>query len=180
MSSRFGPIRQIGYVVKDLRTALDHWTRVLGVGPFFHIERVKASDSKCRGVPTDAEFTIALGNSGDMQIELMQPLDEHPSIFREFLDSGREGMQHVAFWYDTPAKMDAIVAHAQARGYEIGQTGYFGEHGRFAFLMTEAHTGTVIELSEVVAWKAELFRTVAEAARDWDGTDPVRAMKRPS
>ncbi|HKJ25568.1 MAG TPA: VOC family protein, partial [Myxococcota bacterium] len=30
MSLRFGPVRQNGYVVRDIGAALDHWTRVLG------------------------------------------------------------------------------------------------------------------------------------------------------
>jgi len=181
MSRIFGPIRQSGYVVKDIHAALKHWTNVLGVGPFYFAERTRGTDYCYRGVPSMAECAIAIANSGDLQIELVQPLDHHPSMFRAFLDSGREGPQHVAYWFDTPAKMDAIISRAKASSYEIAQSGYFGVDGRFVFLTTdEGYTGTAVELSEVCGWKAELFRTVAEASRDWDGSDPVRTMKRPS
>lgn len=41
MSRLFGPIRKTGYVVPDIRAAMDHWVRVLGVGPWFYFDRVK-------------------------------------------------------------------------------------------------------------------------------------------
>ncbi len=36
MSRIFGAIRQNGYVVRDIEAALDHWIKVIGVGPFFY------------------------------------------------------------------------------------------------------------------------------------------------
>ena len=35
MSRIFGPIRQNGYVVRDINAALEHWTSVVGMGPLF-------------------------------------------------------------------------------------------------------------------------------------------------
>ena len=40
MSRFLGEIRQAGYVVDDIEAAMDYWSRVLGVGPFFYKERV--------------------------------------------------------------------------------------------------------------------------------------------
>jgi hypothetical protein len=180
MSRLFGSIRQNGYVVRDLHAAMMHWASVLGVGPFFYAERIRADDFRYRGVPSSSECAIALAQSGDLQIELVQPLDREPSMFRDFLEAGREGLQHVAFWFDTPAKMDAALARAAELRYEIGHSGTFGENGRFAFLMTEGPPGTVIELSEVCGGKAQLFRNIAEAARTWDGSDAVRPLRRPT
>jgi hypothetical protein len=40
MSTRFGAIRQIAFVVRDLEPALDYWTQTLGVGPFFVFRRI--------------------------------------------------------------------------------------------------------------------------------------------
>ena len=33
MSQRFGEIRQMGYVVRDIEAAMKHWIETLGVGP---------------------------------------------------------------------------------------------------------------------------------------------------
>jgi hypothetical protein len=49
-----------------------------------------------------------------------------------------------------------------------------GEGGRFVYIETEAHPGTVIELSEVSGAKGRFFRHIEECARGWDGSDPIR------
>ena len=178
MSRIFGAIRQNGYVVRDIESALEHWTNVLGVGPFFYMEQVKVDDLRYRGQPTNAQASIALANSGELQIELIQLRNDAPSMWRDFLEAGHEGLQHFAYWMDTPAAMDAALERAAALGYEIGQSGTVGENGRFVYLRTEVHPGTVVELSEACGWKAEFFRKVARAAENWDGSDPIRRIQR--
>jgi hypothetical protein len=178
MSRIFGTIRQNGYVIRDIEAALDHWINVLGVGPFFYMEQVKVDDLRYRGQPTDAEASIALANSGELQIELIQLRNSAPSMWRDFLDAGHEGLQHFAYWMETPEAMDAALARVAELGYEIGQSGTVGANGRFVYLCTEAHPGTVVELSEACGWKAEFFRKVAKAAENWDGADPIRRIQR--
>ena len=178
MSRIFGTIRQNGYVIRDIEAALDHWINVLGVGPFFYMEQVKVDDLRYRGQPTDAEASIALANSGELQIELIQLRNSAPSMWRDFLNAGHEGLQHFAYWMETPEAMDAALARAAELGYEIGQSGTVGANGRFVYLRTEAHPGTVVELSEACGWKAEFFRKVAKAAENWDGADPIRRIQR--
>ncbi len=178
MSRIFGAIRQNGYVVRDIEVALEHWTNVLGVGPFFYMEQVKVDDLRYRGQPTNAEASIALANSGELQIELIQLRNDAPSMWRDFLDAGHEGLQHFAYWMETPEAMDAALKRAASLEYEVGQSGTVGENGRFVYLCTEAHPGTVVELSEACGWKAEFFRKVAKAAENWDGSDPIRSIQR--
>ena len=98
MSHRFGPITQNGYVVPDLDAAMKHWVDVLGVGPWFDMGVPDFEDMTYRGKPTDPKVRIALANSGDLQIELIEPLDKEPSCYREFLDAtrGKGGLQHVS------------------------------------------------------------------------------------
>ena len=177
MSRIFGPIRQNGYVVRDIAAALKHWTTVLGVGPFFYVERARIADLQYQGKPSAAEVSVALANSGNLQIELLQPCNEAPSMWRDFLQAGREGLQHVACWMETPTTMDAALARAHELGYTVGQCGSTGNNGRFVYLCTEGHPGTVIELSEACGAKAQLFKRVAEAAQGWDGTEPVRPLR---
>ena len=49
MSRIFGPVRQNGYVVRDIEAALEHWTTVLGIGPFYYIEDVPVEDFLYQG-----------------------------------------------------------------------------------------------------------------------------------
>lgn len=173
MSRHFGPVRQNGYVVRDIEAALRHWTEVLGVGPFFYIEKVPVEDFTYRGRPSDVDVSIALANSGDLQIELIQPRNDAPSLWSDFLAAGHEGLQHVAFWTD---RMDEELAAIERRGLEIGQSGNIGENGRFVYLLTETHPGTVTEVSEVSGDKGRFFEHIKSVARDWDGTNPVRRL----
>jgi hypothetical protein len=122
------------------------------------------------GEPSQCRCSIALSNSGALQIELIEQRNDAPSMYRDFLHAGREGLQHVAYWTET---MDEDLARAATLGYRVGQSGNVGEDGRFVYYTTESHPGTVVELSEVSGRKGELFKAIREAAAVWDGTDPI-------
>jgi catechol 2,3-dioxygenase-like lactoylglutathione lyase family enzyme len=173
MSRIFGEPRQNGYVVRDIEAALKHWTEVLGVGPFFYFERVPIEDFRYRGAPSPLEVSIALANSGTLQIELIEQRNDAPSMYRDFLAGGHEGLQHLAYWTDC---FDERLARLTALGHEVGQSGCIGAGGRFVYLRTETHPGTVIELSEISGAKGRFFAHIAEAARTWDGREPVRRI----
>jgi catechol 2,3-dioxygenase-like lactoylglutathione lyase family enzyme len=174
MSRVFGPIRQNGYVVRDLEGAMRHWTEVLGVGPFFHFATAPLTGFRLRGTPSPATCSIALANSGPLQIELIQPHGDAPSMWHEFLAAGHEGLQHVAFWTE---RFDDALAAATAAGHVVEQSGCSGgPDGRFVYFRDGAHPGAVIELSEVSGAKGRFFAMVAEAARTWDGGDPIRRL----
>ncbi len=173
MSRIFGDIRQNGYVVRDLEAALEHWVERLGVGPFYVFDPAPIEDLVYRGSPSEARMAIALANSGPLQIELIEQKNDRPSMYRDFLAAGREGLQHVAHW---TGSMDEDLARLDGLGYEIAQSGRVGEDGRFVYFDTEAHPGTVVELSEVVGLKGEFFKFIAEEAAGWDGREPVRRI----
>jgi len=173
MSRFFGAVCQNGYVVRDIERAMRHWTEVLGVGPFFYFERVPIDGFTYRGEPSAIDVSIALANSGGLQIELIQQRNDAPSMYREFLAAGREGLQHIAYWTE---RFDAALGVVRAAGHEIEQSGCIGDNGRFVYLATEAHPGTVVELSEVSGLKGDFFRFIAQTAREWDGADAIRRV----
>jgi hypothetical protein len=176
VSRSFGTVRQLGYVVPDIASAIAHWVERLEVGPFFYIDRQPVNDFTYRGEPSAPEFSVALAQAGPVQVELIQQLNDAPSAFREFSDTVGEGLQHIAYW---TTAFDDVVARAEALGYrelQSGRSGGGGPDERFAYFTAGGHTGTVVELSEVAGRKAALFEAVAAAASGWDGTDPVRDM----
>ncbi|WP_433250103.1 VOC family protein [Actinomadura nitritigenes] len=177
MSRAFGVIRQLGYVVPDITSAITHWVERLQVGPFFYIERQPVNHFVFRGEPSaPPQISVALAQAGPVQVELIQQRDDVPSAFREFTDAGHEGLQHVAYWTDA---FDALVVRAGELGYTELQSGRSGSgrpDERFGYFTAGGHTGTVVEFSEVAGRKAALFDAVAAAAADWDGADPVRDM----
>jgi Glyoxalase/Bleomycin resistance protein/Dioxygenase superfamily len=174
MSRIFGPFCQNGYVVRDIQAAMDHWINVVGVGPWYYIDRVKTDYFRHRGRESDVEMSIALANSGALQIELIQQRNAAPSMYTEFLDAGREGLQHMSFW---TTDYQALYDRALALGYKVGHEGQIGgAKGRFAYFDSEAHPDTVIEISDISGGKGRFFERIRQAAANWDGTDPIRLV----
>ena len=79
----------------------------------------------------------------------------------------------MAYWTTT---FDADLARALDAGYAIGQAGRVGDRGPFVYFQTEGHPGTVVELSDISGAKGRMFQRIAEAARGWDGSDPIRTV----
>jgi hypothetical protein len=171
MSRLFGDMRQIGVVVHDIERAMRHWIDVCGVGPWFYAERLPLTAFSYRGERhDDIHVSVALANSGDVQIELIQQRCETPSMYKDFLAGGGEGMQHWSSW---PEDYDARLERALANGYTIGQQGD-SARGRFVYLANEGHPGTVIEMAHMTDGRRRIFDAVRAAARNWDGGDPIR------
>ncbi|MEI9993731.1 MAG: VOC family protein [Rhizomicrobium sp.] len=175
MSRIFGKVCQNGYVVRDIEAAMRHWTEVLGIGPFYYIERVEMDWFRYRGEASSPAVSIALANSGDLQIELIQQRNDAPSMYRDFLADGREGLQHMSYWTgDYQAELDRFLA----LGFQVGQEGQIGgPQGRFAYFDTETHPGTVIEISDISGGKGAFFARIREAAANWDGSRPIRPVR---
>ena len=174
MFRKLGPIRQNGYVVRDIRAAMDHWINHHGVGPWYYIDRVKTDWFRYRGADSAVEMSIALANSGDLQIELIQQRNDAPSLYRDFLAAGLEGLQHVAYWStDYQALLDAALAQGFAIGHE-GQIG--GPQGRFCYFDSAGYPGAMIEISDISGTKGRFFEKIRRVAADWDGSDPIRPV----
>jgi catechol 2,3-dioxygenase-like lactoylglutathione lyase family enzyme len=172
MSRFFGEIRQVAYLVPDIEAAMDHWSRVLGVGPWYYNPRVPIRNYHYRGERHEPHNSVALANAGALQIELLQPRNDVPSMYRDFLRAGHQGVQHVAYWTES---FDADLARAEAAGFVVCMGGEVGENGRFVYFEDRSNLpGTTIELSEVAGPKGRLFKLIREAAAGWDGSDPVR------
>ena len=173
MSRIFGEMRQVGIVVRDLDATIRHWVDVCGVGPWFHTDRLAFSSFTYRGKRyDDIHVSAAFANSGDVQIELLQQRCATPSMYRDFLAAGREGVQHWSSW---PENYREFYDRAVAAGYEVGQEGT-SNRGPFVYFLREGHAGSVIEMAEMTPARSRIFGHIRDAARGWDGRNPVRAM----
>lgn len=172
MSRFFGEIRQVAYLVPDIEAAMDHWSRVLGVGPWFYNPKVPIRNYHYRGERYEPHNSVALANAGALQIELLQTRNDVPSMYRDFLRAGHQGVQHVAYWTED---FDADLARAQSAGFNVCMGGEVGERGRFVYFEDRAALpGTTIELSEVAGPKGRMFKMIRDASEQWDGRDAVR------
>jgi hypothetical protein len=132
---------------------------------------VPIENYRYRGQSYQPHNSVALANSGPLQIELIQTRNDVPSMYRDFRQAGHTGLQHVAYWTET---YDADLERLVAQGFKPAMQGEVGTAGRFIYFDTEYHPGTVVELSEVLGPKGTMFRMIRAASENWDGSDPIR------
>jgi catechol 2,3-dioxygenase-like lactoylglutathione lyase family enzyme len=172
MSRIFGPIRQNGYVVKDIRAAMNHWINAHGVGPWFYVDRVKTDYFRYKGVDSAMEMSVALANSGDLQIELIQQRNDAPSPYVDFLASGREGLQHLAFYVrDMSAACAQLETNGLERVYTIAPEG--GDE-RVYYYEDPRQPGTMTELIERTPLRRRVHAAILAATKGWEGAEPIR------
>lgn len=162
---------QTCFVVPDIEAAMQDWRRVPAVGPFFVMAHVQPSNGRYRGAAAELELTCAFAQAGAMQIELIEQHNDGPSVYRDVYGRGEGGFHHLCYWAD--GAIEAEVALYAGQGIEAGYLASFGPLN-FGYFDARAQMGCFIEVLEREPGTMELFRTIAEAAKDWDGSDPVR------
>ena len=178
MNELFGPVRQLGIVVRDLDAAVRYWTGTMRIGPFFVFNKVDVLAFSYLGEPLDLsapfEGRIALANSGPLQIELIEQRSPVRTSYRDFLDAGHEGLHHVGFFSED---YDELMERAREAGLVVEQDGVlFTPEGKFTYFATSGHPGTIQELIAIHDGNRGLFQMIADSAVGWDGADPVRYL----
>lgn len=166
-----GEVMQLAFVPADFDAAIKHWTEVMGVGPFFLIESIHLDGMKYRGAPTDAVFSIALAYWGDMQIELIRPENDAPSVYKGEYAAG-EGLHHVCILVDDIAEARNVC---DAQDAEIMIEGKFGA-SEVIYVDPGKGPGSLIEILQQDKDGPDLFGMIKAASVDWDGSDPIRSL----
>jgi methylmalonyl-CoA/ethylmalonyl-CoA epimerase len=168
--AELGPIMQLAWLPSDFDAAIRHWTETMGVGPFFLMENIKLGNLRYRGQPTDAVFSLALSYWGGLQIELIRPENAAPSIYSGEYAVHR-GIHHVCLLVDDIAEAyEACADH----GAEVVLEGDVGETGRVIYADPGTGPGHLIEVLEPQAGTLDVFKSIQQAAANWDGREPLR------
>ena len=166
-----GGVVQMAYVVPDVRAAIASWVADLGVGPWFLLEHFTGVDAVYRGQPSQADVAIAMAFAGHVQIELIQPLDDAPSVYRETVEARGYGFHHVGLATDDVA---AAVAGREAAGATVAFRAGVPTGGTVVYLDGGPALPGFVELIESTAGMDDMFTRYWRASVDWDGSDPVR------
>lgn len=143
----FGAIEQVAYIVKDIDQAVADWNNAMGVGPFAVARNVQPLEASVYRGEESFGVTVNLGFAyiNDIQLELIQPCSDHPSIYREALDSNHLGLHHYGFLVED---YEAAYEDAVDRGYQAivnaGQKGW----ARMAYMESPLVPGLIAELIE--------------------------------
>ena len=170
---RIPPPFQTGFVVRDVTAALRYWTEVIGAGPFFVFRSNQWQELFYNGERIELDSRMAIGQWGDTQIEFIEQLNDCPSPYKTFSDASREGLHHFGSMVED---LDAAVARLEAVGKRKVYWGVAKGEVHFAYLVEDEHPGSMIELIEHGPTIDGLMTMVRDAARNWDGTDPIRYL----
>src|SRR6266478_4891003 len=166
-------IIQICYLVPDIRAAMNLWIDKLKVGPWFLLDHFSGTNPKYRGRDSKADVSLAMSFAGHMNIELIQPNDAEPSVYREWIEKRGYGFHH---WGRATTNFDRDVAHYQAQGHELAFLAGVPSGGSVAYMDTTAQLPGYMELIELGAGFEAVFSKFYRASIGWDGADPVRSF----
>jgi Glyoxalase/Bleomycin resistance protein/Dioxygenase superfamily len=164
-----GGIRQFGFVVPDLDAALAQWL-ALGVAPWLVMRDLPMKGCRYRGELSEPVISMALSNTGDMQIELIQQQDDTPSIYREFLVATGGGFNQVAYWVED---FDAVRAAALADGWSEVWCGDAGGATKFSYVERPDSPAAIVELMELNDMTRAMGEAIRDAAAAWTPGQPM-------
>lgn len=169
----FGPIKQWGYLVKDLDEAMDCWVKQLGVGPFWGYRNVPVT-SYFQGQETRVLMDVALAYQNGVQIELIHQTNDVLSPYSDFYKTEKKQFLHQVAYH--ARNIDEAVATARSVGmHEVGSIKTMMET-RYVYMASPQMDGLVIELMEVDDGIVADFNRCATESDEWDGSKPFRLI----
>jgi hypothetical protein len=173
------PIVQNCYIVPNLEAACEQFHKIYGMGPFLgggeaalegHVYHGQAAEPiRIKGV---------FGQSGDMNIELVEVLSDGPCAFTDLFPKASDGTRagktggfhHVAvFCDDYEAQRDALVA----AGYPVASEFTVNFGAQICYIDTRPLLGHFIELYPEHEIIRQMYADTKIAAEHWDGTGPL-------
>ena len=163
---------QYAWHVPDLNKAIDHWTNVVGVGPFFinEVDSKTMEGFQYRGRDGNLKMRVAWGQSKEGQIELIEVNSTEPNVYHDLIPKDRVGFHHIGIWSDDYFADKALLTERYQNVMDMGP------NSNICYFDTSSDSGNMLELIERNDGIIGLFERIAKAAEEWDGTKPARTM----
>ena len=142
----FGNLKvdQLGFVFKDIEHQAAIMENVFGFSKFI-FGNPRKHTVNYRGVESATSSQLAFSRLGSTQIELIKWI-EGECIYKEFLDQGKEGLHHIAFYVENS---DLYIDEFKKKGIGILQTG-MTFNTKVTYFDTEKDFGVIVELLEKI------------------------------
>lgn len=144
--SKLERLVQIGIVVPDLDKTTRMLDSLFGIGPFRSVVWPNRLESKYqhRGVEEHILISQAFVQLGQVEIELIQPLEGERNAYKQFLDETGGGIHHILF---EVKDIDPVLQALAESGVTVLQSGTGIRPGtRWALLDTQEQLGFLVEL----------------------------------
>ena len=171
LTQKPGSVYQIAYIVQDLEESAIQWAESTGAGPFVVFEHFQFIDPLHDGRSVDLDVNIALGFSAGLCVELIQQLDERPSIYHDWRIEKGYGLHHVAV---LATDYQATVSSKNDSGAPTVFSAAFGDGTRLAYLDTRESLGCYLEIVELTQFVQGALTAMRTDHENWDGADVLR------
>jgi hypothetical protein len=167
--SKLGPVAQIAWVVDDLDEALPGWI-AMGVGPFYVMRHLRLVETSYYGRPVEIDMSAALGNWGDIQIELIVQHNPGDSIYNEWKKSSQKGPNHILVAAADFAAADRALT---AAGGVVAQEGLAPGLARMKYF-DMGSSRPYIEIGLAAPGMIQQILRMQSETAAYDGTNPIR------
>jgi hypothetical protein len=175
ISNSLGEPHHVAYLVDDIEQTAGRLAEQLGAGPFFHLERVPLENVRSRDQDATFVHNSAFGYCGSGAIELMQTIELAPALVERQFGDSRPRVHHLAYVL-SPGEVAGVRTALDDRGLPEYLRSEFG-----------GAVTTVHDASPILGHDLEIhadneglrgfFGMVKEAAKDWDGSQPLRPLE---
>jgi methylmalonyl-CoA/ethylmalonyl-CoA epimerase len=137
-------LHQVGIVVRDLEDSMKHYESIFGIGSWqvITVDPSILSDMTYHGRPVQYTFRVALATVGQIELELLQPV-EGENIYSDFLKEHGEGLHHLG--HVKVDNLDEAVQALEKDGFACLQSGRY-PGGAYAYMDMVKPLGYIIEL----------------------------------
>lgn len=171
----FGPVRQTAYIVPEIEKAIEDWGRQLQVGPFALCREISPlGGSYYRGEPSgDVVVNIAFAYLGDLQLELIEQVNDTPSMYREAVERRGYGHHHYGFCLED---FDSAYRRAVPEEFDAVVDAGSKDLARMAYLESKTIPGLVCELIEWNKFTHPYFDGIQDLLSKADDSQRIREV----
>lgn len=167
---------QIAYICRGERfeAALDAWL-ALGAGPFW-LFTARPDAQTYQGRPTDAGVRAAMTYLGDVQVEVLAPLDDLPSAWSDWTEPAG-GMPATGMFHHVLIESedyDATLTRLLAAGAVDGWAARLDDGRRVSYVDARPVTGHFIEVIEPSVGGTRVRDRMLSSCAQWKGERPRR------
>ncbi len=143
---------QVAWVTRDLDATEQTLTALLGARKWVRMPGVHFGPDSCtyRGRPADFTADISLSYAGDMQLELIAPVDG-ANVYTDFLTTSGPGLHHICMAAADEAAFDTALREACAGGASVVMQGVMPGGMRFAYVSAAGAGVPFIEIAYIPA-----------------------------
>jgi Glyoxalase/Bleomycin resistance protein/Dioxygenase superfamily len=134
---------QVAFVVRDLEAAMEMYVSDYGIGPWdiYEFTPDNVRDMREDGESVARSWRLAIARVGQVQWELVQPLDED-SVYARFLETNRPGVHHIGIGV---RDYDSTLEELTERGHDVVLGGEYNGIS-FSYLSTDRDLGVITEI----------------------------------